>query len=166
VVLGLPRIDAIGKYWESDLQTPFCSIGDPGRLWVLLPVGPADYRVLQEDREEARNHQAELEAAIRVRGRVGRTWAGKVAQLPGSEAREVPLPLTQKGGGPLPAKPGDSPSTYVPLSQHYLVAVTLLDPDGAVYPGTLAPVLIHCRWRTAAWWLWRTLAATFDLELV
>src|SRR5262249_47672839 len=80
-VRGFARTEEIGKTWKSDLQTPFCSIGDPSRLWVVLPVGPAEYRLLKEDLEEARTRQADLEAAIRVRGRFGYTWAGKVAQL-------------------------------------------------------------------------------------
>jgi putative peptide zinc metalloprotease protein len=159
VVLGLPRIEELGKYWEKDGQTPFCAIGDPSRLRVLVPVGPADYRLLQEDR-------ADLAVAIRIPGRLGHTWAGQIVQLPESEAREVPLPLTQKGGGPLAVKPGELPSDCVPQGQQYLLAVALLDPDGAVCPGTLAPVVIRCRWRTAAWWVWRALASTFDLGLV
>jgi putative peptide zinc metalloprotease protein len=159
VVLGLPPIDEIGKYWESAAQTPFCTIGDPSRLRVLVPVGPTDYRLLQEDR-------ANLDVAIRIPGRPGHTWAGQLAMLPESEAREVPLALTQKGGGPLAVKPGELPSAYVPQSQQYLVAVALLNPDGAVCPGTLAPVVIRGPWRTAAWWVWRALASTFDLGLI
>ena len=34
--------------------------------------------------------------------------------------------------------------------------------DG-VWPGTLGQVKIHCRWRTAAWWLWRTISSALDL---
>jgi putative peptide zinc metalloprotease protein len=159
VVLGLPRIDEVGKYWEKDARTPFCTIGDPSCLWVRVPVSPADYRLLQEDR-------AELDVSIRFPGRTGHTWTGRLADLPESEAREVPLALTQKGGGPLAVKPGALPHAYVPQSQQYLVAIALLDPDRANCPGTLAPVVIRCRWRTAAWWVWRGLASTFDLGLV
>jgi putative peptide zinc metalloprotease protein len=159
VVLGLPRIEEVGKYWDRDEQTPFCAIGDPSRLWVQLPVSPANYRLLQEDR-------ADLSVAIRIPGRGGRTWAGQIARLPQSEAREVPLPLTQKAGGPLAVKPGEWPSACVPQSQQYLVGIALLDPDGAVCPGTLAPVVIRGRWRPAAWWVWRALSSTFDLGLV
>jgi putative peptide zinc metalloprotease protein len=159
VVMGLPRIDEVGKFWEKDEQTPFCTIGDPGRLWVVVPVGPADYRLLREDR-------ADLSVAVRIPGRPGRTWSGQVAQLPASEASEVPLALTQKAGGPLAVKPGELPYAHVPQSQQYLVAVALQDPDAAICPGTLAPVVIRGRWRTAAWWVWRALAATFDLGLV
>jgi hypothetical protein len=54
----------------------------------------------------------------------------------------------------------------VPQSQQYLVTVNLQDADPAVCPGTLAQVKIHCRWRTAAWWVWRAISSTFDLGLI
>jgi hypothetical protein len=164
VVMGLPRIDEVGKYWEKDQPTPFCNIADPGRRWVLLPVGPADYRLLKEDLE--RRGSAELPVKIRIQGRAGRTWTGRLAQLPESEATELPLPLTHRAGGPVPVKPSEVPNVYVPQSQQYLVAVDLHDSDAAVYPGMMARVLIQCRWRTCAWWLWRTVSATFDLGLM
>ena len=33
-----PRIEDIGKYYEMDATTPFCTINEPGRLRVCLPV--------------------------------------------------------------------------------------------------------------------------------
>src|SRR5262249_31793998 len=159
----LPHIDEVGKHWDSDAETPFCSVGDPGRLWVVVPLGPAEYRLLQEDLEEAHRHGADLPVSVRVPGRPGRTWQGRAAPLPESEAAEVPMALTQRGGGPVPVKPGEQPNVYVPQSQQYLVAVALVEPDGAICPGSLARVLIRCRWRTGAWWLARVIASTFDL---
>ena len=69
----------------------------------------------------------------------------------------MPLSLTLRGGGPLAVEPGTRPEVYVPQGQQYLVAVDLVDPGGAVLPGALAEVRVHCRWRPCAWWLWRVL---------
>jgi putative peptide zinc metalloprotease protein len=162
VVLAPPRIDAVGKLWDRDTTTPFCGIGDPSRLVALVPVSPADYRLLQEDLARTPH----LGATIRVLGAEGDTWPGKVAGLPAAEARVVPWPLTMQGGGPLAIKPGGRPDQYEPQAQHYLVPVELLRVDGAIYPGALAQVKMHCRWRSCAWWLWRSLAGTFDLGLI
>jgi putative peptide zinc metalloprotease protein len=163
VVMGLPRIEEIGKSWESETATPFCTIGDPSSLWVVVPVGPADYHVLREDLERGNTSCDALPVKVRIRGNASHTWNGRVVQLPESEAREVPLPLTHQAGGPVAVKPSESRTSAVPLNQHYLVAVELLHTNGTIYPGNLAQVSIHCRHRTGAWLLWRFVAGAFDL---
>jgi hypothetical protein len=52
-----------------------------------------------------------------------------------------------------------------PLSQVFLVGVNFVKPDKAIAPGCLAQVKIHCEYRSAAWWTWRTISSTFDLGL-
>ena len=128
-----------------------------------MPLAPADYRLLKEDLGPKRD----LAVTLRVQGWGGRTWQGRVAGLPESEALDVPEPLTTRCGGPLVVKPGTRPGTFVPQSQHYLVSIDLLDTGrDSIWPGTLGQAKVHCRWRTAAWWLWRTVSSAFDLGLV
>ena len=55
----------------------------------------------------------------------------KIAQLPESEAKEVPLALTIKAGGPVAVKPSTQPNVYVPQNQQYLVAVSIQNPGNA-----------------------------------
>lgn len=161
VVLGAPPIDEVGKYWRENFAEPFCAVADPTHLWVRVPLGPADYRLLREDLNAARLHGDDLAVTVLVPGPAGRTHSGKVAQLPESEAREVPLALTQHAGGPVIASPGKS-GQAVPRTQQYLVVVALDNLDGAMLPGELAHVVIHCRWRSGAWWLWRFLSSSFN----
>jgi putative peptide zinc metalloprotease protein len=165
VVFGVPELDEVGKSFELDPDRPLCSIGDPGRLRVLVPVSPIDYNLLKEDLEQRRREASDLAVTIRVPGRGARTWAGKVTHLPESEARDVPPALTTKYGGPLAFRPDSSPNSYVPVSQQYLVGIDVLAPDAALCPGTLAQVKIHCNWRPAAWWVVRTISSTFELGL-
>ena len=128
-----------------------------------MPVTPADYRLLQEDLA----HDPDLPVTIRVQGRDVQTWRGKLARLPESEAKEVPCRPDHQGrrsfGG---SSPSGQPTTYVPQNQQYLLGIDFLEPDQAICPGTMAQVKVHCRWRTCAWWLWRTLSSTFDLKLL
>ncbi|MBY0525227.1 MAG: efflux RND transporter periplasmic adaptor subunit [Gemmataceae bacterium] len=166
VVMGLPGIDEIGKHWEKDGPTPLCTIGDLDQLWALVPLDPASYRLLKEELADARQRHAEPSVELRILGRCQETCRGQIAQLPESEAKDVPWALAQKCGGPLPIKPGTSSQVAVPQSQQYIVAVALENADGTVRPGNLAQVSIHCRWRTGAWWVWRTVAATFDVGLL
>jgi putative peptide zinc metalloprotease protein len=161
IVMSPPKSDDVGKFYDKDQATPFCSVGDVGSLQVLLPVTPADHRLLQEDMSDAG-----LEATLRIKGRLSATWQGYVPTLPESEAKEVPLALTQKAGGPLAVKAGGKPGVHAPQDQHYLVAVEVSRPDAAVRPGNLAQVKIACRWRTPAWWLWRKVSGIFDLGLM
>jgi multidrug efflux pump subunit AcrA (membrane-fusion protein) len=171
VVIGLPRADAIGKLWEKHAAPPLCTVGDPGQLWVEVPLGPADYRLLRDELSvpatsvnQRSSASAALPISIRECGRQGPTWSGTIARLPESEAKEIPLGLAQPAGGPVAVKPGGG-RTPAPQSQQYLVAVAVENPDGAVAPGCLAQVSVHCRWRSAAWWVWRGLTSAFDLRL-
>jgi putative peptide zinc metalloprotease protein len=162
VIMSPPKKDEVGKQWEKDVTTPFCSIGDPTRLRALMPVPPSDYNLLAEDLR----HDPDLDITLRIQGRDSHTWKGKVSLLPQSPATKVPFALTNKGGGPLAVKPSTQPNTYEPQSQQYLVGIDILDPDGAICPGNMAQVKIHCRWHSAAWWVWRTINSTFDLGLM
>ncbi|HMC63514.1 MAG TPA: site-2 protease family protein [Gemmataceae bacterium] len=159
IIMSPPHRDEVGKHWEKEQSKPFCSIGDPKRLQVTMPIGPADYRLLKDDNAYA------LPVTIRVQGRDTDTWTGRIIDLPQSEAKEVPLALTTKGGGPLAIKTGTQNNVYVPQSQHYLVRIEIDDPDAAVCPGTLAKVKIHCRPRSCGWLTWRWIASTFELGL-
>ena len=71
--------------------------------------------------------------------------------------------MTQRGGGPLAVKPSDDPNLLIPLAQTYLVEVEMTDPDAAIKPGQLAVVKIHAKWRSAAWWVGKTLANALDI---
>jgi putative peptide zinc metalloprotease protein len=160
VVLGSPRPDVVGRLWDDHRVRPFCTVGQPGRLWALVPVPPADYQLLRSERP------GDLPVTVHVHGAGGRAWNGRVTPLPVSEAKVVPPQLTTPAGGPLAVKPGSPPGAPEPLSPQYLVAVEFQDTDGSVHPGVTAEVLIRCRWRPAAWWVWRALASAFDLELM
>jgi hypothetical protein len=110
---------------------------------------------------------ADLGVAVCVHGRDDRTFVGRLAPLPESEAKEVPLPLTSRAGGPVAvkAKPNGA-GTLVPQAQQYLVYIDLLDADDAVADGNMAEVKINCRPETCLQWVWRTLNNTFDLRLL
>jgi putative peptide zinc metalloprotease protein len=109
---------------------------------------------------------AELDVTIRFRGRDSSTWKGKVRQLPEQEAKTVPLPLSNRGGGPVAVKASAPGNALIPATQHYLVYVDIIDPDEAILTGTMAQVKIYCQPETCLHWLWRTLNNTFDLGLM
>ncbi len=172
VVIGLPNVEEVGKTWawnrespERDQTTLFCSVGDVRRLRVIVPVGPSDYQLIQDDLEDPASRGG-VPVTLRLVGRGLKTWQGKVTHLPSSEARTVLPPLSSKLGGPVAVKPSDDPNKLVPQSQVFLVDVDLEDPDQAMALNTLAQVHIHCRYRSIAWWVYRTVNATFDLRLL
>jgi hypothetical protein len=168
VVIGIPKKDALGKYWDKEERKPFCSIGDPSQLRALIPVSPADYDLIKTDQAALRKDDpnAGLEVTIRVQGRVGDTWKGQLAELPPSECKDMPMSLTTRGGGSVALKPGSPEGMNTPQNQLYLLSVNFVSPDRAVLPGTRARVKIHCRWHSGAWWAWRTINDTFDLKLM
>jgi putative peptide zinc metalloprotease protein len=167
VVIGLPAIDEVGKAWERGQETPFCNIGDRSKLRVLVPVHPADMEVMRENFERMERDKP-IPVTIRVQGRVSNTWQGRVyaKNLPKSEAAEIPLPLSSKGGGPIAVRPMTASQKLIPQAQIYLVPVEFEDPDEAVCTSTMAQVKIHCQYRSAAWWVYRTVSSVFDLGLI
>jgi putative peptide zinc metalloprotease protein len=93
-----------------------------------------------------------------------RTFKGRLTELPTSEAKNVPVQLTYKGGGTLATRPGSNPNVHEPQSQVYLVVMDLLDADDSIQPGQLPTAKIHCRWRSGAWWTWRAINLAIDLH--
>jgi putative peptide zinc metalloprotease protein len=162
VVMNAPKTDEVGKNWEKDQPLPFCTIGDPKSLRALVPVPPSDYHLLQSDMADGRT----LAVSIRVPGRGSDIIEGRIKELPASDAKDIPMPLTHRGGGPLAVKPSNDPNVNVPQSQHYLVNVDILQPDVSICPGTVVKVKIHCKWQTGAWWCWHAISSAFDLGLI
>jgi len=171
IVMSCPKVDAVGRMWEKEQSQPFCSIGDPTHLRLLMAVSTPDYHLLQE--EMAKSHH--LPVTLRVHGRAEKLWKGTVTRLQPSEASEVPAQLASKFGGNLAVKPtnaaraaheGLQPNYLQPQTQQYMVEIALSDPDRCIEPGTLAQVKINCEWRSCAWWLWRTVTSTVDVRLM
>jgi putative peptide zinc metalloprotease protein len=162
VIITAPKLDEEGKLFDRgyhDAQ-PLFVIGDPTRLLIRVPVNPQKYRILKEDMPEDG-----LDVVVYVKGRSDHEFVGKVRRLPGQNAANVPIQLTQRGGGPLAVKPSEDPNQIVPLAQTYLVEVEIIDPDAAIKPGQLAVVKIHAKWRSGAWWVYQTLANALDIGL-
>jgi multidrug efflux pump subunit AcrA (membrane-fusion protein) len=107
----------------------------------------------------------DLPVTVRVQGQGKQTWQGRLTRLPESEAKEIPLPLSNRGGGPVAVKSGAREGHLVPQAQQFLVYVDLIDPDASVAPGCMAQVKVHCRPETCIHWLWRYVNTTFDLGL-
>jgi hypothetical protein len=128
--------------------------------WLLVRAGR------ERGEPEGGRPLANLDITLRIQGRGGQTWKGKVRQLPESEAKTVPLALSNRAGGPVAVKAGTQGQALVPATQYYLVYVEIVDPDDAIVPGTMAQVKVACQPETCLHWLWRTLNNTFDLGLM
>jgi putative peptide zinc metalloprotease protein len=160
-VLAAPTPEEVGKLFDRGTTdtTPIFLIGDPTSLIIRVPVSPPDYRLLKEELASTK----ELPVSVLIKGRSDREFVGRVVTLPSQNSETVPISLTQRGGGPLAVKPGGDPNVLIPLAQVYLVDVEFTDPDAAVDPGQLAVVKIHTKWRSAAWWVGRTLSNALDI---
>jgi putative peptide zinc metalloprotease protein len=164
IVIGLPAIDEVGKLWDKQERTTFCSIGDKTKLRVVVPLSPADNALLEENYKNGTLHNTQ--ATIRVQGRSSKLWAGKISQLPTSNAPDIPVQLSNKAGGPVAVKPTSDPNKLVPQSQVFLVGIDFEKPDDGIAINTQAQVKIHCEYRSCAWWIHRTIASTFDIGLL
>jgi putative peptide zinc metalloprotease protein len=155
IILGAPPHEQIGKAWYPENPAPFCMIGEPGRLRAIVALSPADNSLL---RDEARTTGGP-DIVIRVAGAGMRRWQGRLASLPESESKDLPLGLTTRGGGPIPVHQ-TAMNRYEPYSQQYLATVNFVAADRTIMPGCLAQVRIDARSRPLAWWVWRGICAT------
>ncbi len=132
---------------------------------MLVPIGAPDFLLLKENDEKARRTKTRIAATVRVQGHDVRTWTGTVGELPNTDEKNIPPQLSTKGGGPIAVKPGSQPNQLMPQSQVFLVGIDLDESDPNIALGSMAQVKIHCEYRSCAWWLYRTIAITFDIGL-
>jgi putative peptide zinc metalloprotease protein len=164
VVMGAPRRSELGKTFDrtSADQRPLVTVGDPQSLIVKLPVSPNEYRLLKDDLPIKQT----LDVSFYVKGRTDHVFKGIIRRLPDSDAKQVPLGLTQRAGGPLAVKQaGEGGQETVPVTQTYVVEIEILDPDMTIQPGALVSAKVHCQWRTGAWWCARAISTALDIGL-
>jgi len=162
VVMGIPKTSELNKLFDPSEQQakPICTIGDPTKLRVQVAVSSMDYKLLREDRPKS----GELAVSIFVKGRTDHIFKGRVISLPESDAKQVPVAMTQRAGGPLAVKQsGEGGQEISPLAQVYLIDIEILDPDLTIRPGALVNTKIHCEWRSGFWWAKRKLAEALDI---
>jgi putative peptide zinc metalloprotease protein len=129
---------------------------------VRVPVSPVEYRLLKQDLPPG----GELAVSVLVKGQTAEMISGALRRLPESDARQVPIGLTQRAGGPLAVKQsGEQGADVTPVAQVYLVEIDLTNAGGTVRPGQLVATKVHCQWRTGAWWVARALSTALDWGL-
>jgi len=168
VVMGVPKKEDMYKTWDRSEGQPFCSIGDPTKLRLLVPIGAADYLEIRKNLDKAiaaRPDDAFIEVSILPKNRSDHEFKGRITRLPNTDEKNIPIQLTSRGGGNIATKPGGDPNVHQPLIQIYLVYVEIDEPDHTLVTGTLATAKIHLEWRSAAWWTWRSIASALDIGL-
>jgi hypothetical protein len=129
--------------------------------WIL--VRPGHERVFPDGPRVL----AQVPISIRIQGRGSETWGGKVSYLPESEAKEIPLQLSNKAGGPVPVKAERSKNGgLIPQTQYFLVYIDIENADDAIAPGTMAQVKIRTKNETCLKWMWRTVNTSMELRLM
>jgi putative peptide zinc metalloprotease protein len=167
-VMGSPKPDDLLRMWDKADGQPVCTVGDMDKLRIIVGVGAIDYREMRINLDRARVENPadpHLEVSILPFRRSDRQFVGRITKLPDTDEKNLPIQLTSRGGGNLATKPGGDPNVHQPLVQTYLVAVEVEDPDETLTPGTLATVKIHLKWKSAAWWAWRSVASALDVGL-
>jgi putative peptide zinc metalloprotease protein len=165
IVASSPRKEDIGKQVEASSREPFLTIYPEERLAVCLPLSTSEYNQLVRDCNNNPGGIDQESIIIRVHGREGATWNGRNLRLLPSEARDIPMALTSRAGGPVAVKATNPGEPMVPQAQQFLVYIDIVDPDRAILPGNMAQVKIYLKPETCAMWLWRTVNDVFELGL-
>jgi putative peptide zinc metalloprotease protein len=146
-------------------------LGDPHDGWLQVRPGhevgiPAGAPKL-----------ANLDVTIRIHGHDAETLKGRISLLPESEAKTIPLLLSNKANGPVAVRAeqavkkkareamvaGSDP--LIPQTQQYLVHIEIINPDRSIIPGNQAQVKVRCQPETCIHWVYRKLCDLFDLGL-
>lgn len=168
IVMGIPKKEERLRMWDRAEPQPFCTVGDPNKLRLVILVNAADYREMRQNLDRVRAERPDapyLEVSILPKNRSDHEFTGRITRLPDADEKNVPLPLTHRGGGTWATKPGGDPNVHQPLVQAYLVPIEVVDPDLTLVPGTLATTKVHLEWRSGAWWAWRSIASALDIGL-
>jgi putative peptide zinc metalloprotease protein len=167
MVMGAPKPDDLLRTWDKSDPQPFCIVGDPTKLRVVILAGAVDYREMKVnlDRIRAIDPNGYLEVSILPSRRSDKQFTGRITKLPDTDEKNVPIQLTHRGGGTWATKPGGDPNVHQPMVQAYLVPIEVDDPDATLAPGTLATCKVHVKWRSGAWWAWRSIASALDVGL-
>ena len=160
-----PRKEDIGRQVEASSRDPFITVYPSNRLAVCLPLTTSEYNQLVRDCKGTPSSIPNDNIIIRVHGREGSTWNGSNLRLLPSEARDIPLALTSRAGGPVAVKATNPGEPMVPQAQQFLVYIDFVAPDDAILPGNLAQVKIYLKPETCGMWLWRTVNDVFELGL-
>jgi putative peptide zinc metalloprotease protein len=177
VVGQAPRIDDIGRLFEGSSEQPgappIFTIHEEGMVRLCLPLETADYNRLQRDlteleaRNKANGTDKELWINLRVHGLESQTWRGSIERLDESEAKYIPMLLSTRGGGPVAVHPPNPRAQgLTPQAQHYLVYITIRDPDAAIAVGAMSQVKIYLQPETCLHWFWRTINDMLHLRLI
>jgi len=167
-IMGAPKKEDINRPWDKQEGQPFCKVGDPKTLRILVGVTAADYREIRQnlDRVKAEHPDAPyLEVSILAKNRSDHEFKGRVTRVPDTDEKNLPLALTHRGGGSIAVKPNSDPKVNQPMIQTFLIPVEVDDPDSTLVPGTVAMAKIHMQWRSGAWWAWRSIASALDIGL-
>ena len=165
VVMGLPAPDEVGKTWNKDqATTPFCSIGDPRSLRVLVPVPAVDYDILRQDIRNLGGDAARMPVTIRIQGRGDHLWKGRITLLPQSNATTIPPALSSREAAPWPSNRARRSWSRSPRSTSS--ASISKTPTGRYVRAPWPRSRFTALTARARWWLWRTISSTFDLGLM
>lgn len=165
IVGQAPRKEDVGKQVEPDSRQPFVTVYPQNRLAVILPLTTSEYTQLIRDCNSDPSTISSENVIIRVHGREGTVWNGTNPRLLPSEARDIPLALTSRAGGPVAVKATNPGEPMIPQAQQFLLYIDIIDPDPAILPGNLAQVKLYLRPETVAQWSWRTVNDIFELGL-
>jgi hypothetical protein len=171
-----PKIEDVGRLFEGarDQQTQaIFTIHETGKVRVCMPLVTEDYHrlardyyKLQQDNRDLHENE-ELWINLRVHGLGKTTWRGSIERLEDSEVKNIPIMLSNRGGGPVAVQPPTSKTPgLVPQTQHYLVYITIDNPDQAIMVGAMSQVKIYLQPETCLHWAWRSINDLFNLRLI
>lgn len=153
IVQGLQAREHKGKWLEKG--TELCKVGNDRALRVLVLVDPAEQSLILRGGL----------ARVHVHGGGSQSLKGSVIGIAQADTRNIPPQLSTRVGGNVATERDPVTKAEVPHSQHYLIAVRLLEHDSRLHPGLMGSVKIDAGAQTLWWRCRRFLGSTFSWSL-
>ncbi|NBO92204.1 MAG: hypothetical protein EBV06_07795 [Planctomycetia bacterium] len=172
VVGQSPRREDIGKMFEGARDqsnaTPLFTVHPPGQLRLCMPLETSDYNQLRASYERSVAAKREpLNVIVRIHGHDSQTWRGSISRLEESEAKFIPVMLSNRAGGPVAVKAPTAKSPgLVPQSQQFLIYIDIEETADAIAVNSMAQVKIYLEPETVGWWVWRKLNDLLNIRLM
>ncbi len=157
IVQGIPHHETEGRWINPVEGKPVCEIIDSSHLRAVMVLDQADIDLV--------NKANSPRAWIKIYGTGKRMFVSQVTEVASRNIEELPPELSNVIGGEIPAKPDPKTGVMKPLSAVYEVAIPVDNSDLRLQPGLRGRGRIDAGYATFGWWLWRSMAKTFNFML-
>jgi len=156
-VMGVPHRETRGQFVKPG--KPFMEVGDPRKLEAHLILDQTDVNLVRS------SDQSRATAWVKIYADSESTWKSYVSEIAPRSREDIPVELSNNGGGEIATKQDQKTGQNKPLTPVFEVVIPVENPEMLLQPGLRGFAKIDAGHSTLAWWVWRAITKTFHFTL-